>query len=273
MTTISWAGTATALSSISHSSGTRGLTTMLRRETIITADGQLLPIPLISGNALRGKLRRVAEHLLGETIDYRGRLSIAAAAALRSGGALTKATTDPISGQALARLRELIPLIGVFGTAGAGRLIDGCLQVGKLLPLTNETAHLTTTATGLVSLRDITGIETYSHTDDQHHHANHSTDPPDDGPNSTLQFRLETFRAGTRFDVWLNLTRPTPLEAAFFHDVLARYATAPMIAGRSAIGHGRLALDLTCTHTITPLDWAATATAHLDEAIDLLNRL
>ena len=270
---ITWTGTATATSSISHGSETRGLITMLRREAIIGPDGVPVNIPLISGNAFRGRLRRVAEQQLAEALQYRGKLTLAAAAALRSGGSLVKTSAAPISGSRLARLRELVPLIGIFGTAGAGRIIDGCLQVGKLVPYATETQHLTEQPAAL-SVHDLTQIETYSRVDDTHRHDTAAlAAEADDAPASQLQYRLETFRAGTRFDVWLNLISPTDLEAAFFADVLARYSHTATIAGRSAIGHGRLRLDVTPSTPPPDLDWRTEISQNAAEAIDTLNQL
>lgn len=264
-TNLTWQGTATALSSISHGGDTRGMITLLRRETIITDNGPL-NIPLISGNALRGRLRRTAETLTAEALNYRGRLTISAAAALRSGGALVKTNRDPISGAVLARLRELVPLIGVFGTAGAGRIIDGCLQVGKLMPIAAETTHLTGHRSDR-SITELTQIETYARVDDTYHH---DATPTDTTATTQTQFRIETFRAGTQFEAWLNLTNPTPTEAAFFTEVLTAFQRHATIAGRAAIGHGRLRFDLDTNQNPPGIDWQP---VDVDEAIELLNQL
>lgn len=271
MHNLTWTGTATALSSISHGSQTRGLVTLLRRETIIGPSPDYRPytIPLVSGNAFRGKLRRHAEQLLAEALGYRGRLTIAAAAALRSGGALVKTTREPISGSRLARLRALVPLIGVFGAAGAGRIIDGCLQVGKLMPLCVETAHLLE-HTLPVTVDDLTQIETFSRTDDSGSH----DAATDELTTTQLQYRCETFRAGTQFDTWINLTNPTPTEASFFNEVIDTFTPAAAVAGRAGTGHGRLRLNLTTTATTSPpQEWRSTVIPQADEAIDLLNEL
>lgn len=267
MGNIQWRGTATALSSVAHGAETRGLVTMLRREQIIGPDGEITSIPLVSGNGLRGRLRRVGEELTRQALGYENQLTIAAAAALRSGGALVKTTGEPISGQALAQLRKLVPMIGVFGAAGAGRLIDGCLQVGKLIPIATETIDLISGANAAkarLSVEDLTEIETYARIGEAHETS--------DG--SPMQFRIETFRAGTVFDVWLNLTHPTPAEASFFADVLASYCENASVAGRSSIGHGRLRFDLDVTPTAPCReDWRASTKAGSAEAIELLNRL
>lgn len=256
-----WRGRALALSSITHGGDTRGPVTLLRREQMIV-DGVPTLIPVISGNAVRGKLRRVAEQMLSEVLHYERHLTIPAANALRAGGSLVKAST-PISGSRLARLRELVPLIGVFGTAGGGRIIDGCLQVGKLIPCTRETERITGVATAL-AVHDVIGLESYSRVDDSHH--------PDDNT-TPMTYNLEVFLAGTEFDAWFHLTRPTDLEAAFFHDVITTFNEAATVAGRSAIGHGRIEFDLHCNQPYPTLDWRHAVAANRDEAIEAVNQL
>lgn len=167
---ITWQGPITATSSIAHGGQTRGTTTLLRRELIATPDGALVHVPVISGNSLRGRLRRVGEELLREVLHYEGQLSPAAAHALRGGGALAKTSSEPLSGSRLATLRALVPQISVFGTAGGGTIIDGALDVGKITPHLAETTHIT----GVPSTRSAfsaTQLEHYTRHDDTHTHA------------------------------------------------------------------------------------------------------
>ena len=98
---------------------------------------------MISGNTFRGRLRRVGEELLREALAYDGLLPAGVAHALRGGGALTKTGREPLSGARLARLRQLVPQLGVFGGAGGGSIIDGSLIVHKVIPHVRETAHIT----------------------------------------------------------------------------------------------------------------------------------
>jgi len=86
-------------------------------------------------------VRRVGEDLLREQLRYDGQLSLTAAHALRGGGALTKTNGAALAGQRLATLRSLVPQVGVFGCAAGGSVINGCLQVGKVVPLVSEVAH------------------------------------------------------------------------------------------------------------------------------------
>ena len=139
--TIRWAGTVTAVSSIAHGGQQLGTTTLLRREKMLLADGRIDYVPVISGNTFRGWLRRVGEDLLREQLRYDGQLSLTAAHALRGGGALAKTSGRALAGQRLATLRSLVPQIGVFGCAAGGSVVNGCLQVGKVVPLVTEVAH------------------------------------------------------------------------------------------------------------------------------------
>ena len=169
--TITWAGTITAASSVAHGGETRGTITLLRRELIVQPDGAAVYIPVISGNAFRGRLRRIGEELTRDILRYEGQLPLPAAHALRGGGSLAKTSAEPLSGQRLYQLRSLVPQIGVFGCAAGGRIIDGCLQVGKVLPHVAECAHLIPAARGSRPAFTATQIETYVRQDDGDSHA------------------------------------------------------------------------------------------------------
>lgn len=283
-----WAGTITALSSLSHGGDTRGTITLLRRELVAQPDGSLQHVPIISGNAIRGVLRRLSEQMLRDTLGYEHRLPLAAAHALRGGGALAKTSAEPLSGQRLARLRALVPHVAIFGAAAGGRLIDGCLQVGKAVPFVAETSHITGVASEL-PVFDATQVETYVRRDDTGHHGTTTLlCPPADGandPDSTaeepssrhLVYRVETFPAGTPLAWWARLDRATDLEIAYFADLLASFATHGHLGGRTAIGHGRVRVDvareLVAGTPPTPVDWRAHLTTNRDDTLTALEWL
>ncbi|MEU4607534.1 RAMP superfamily CRISPR-associated protein [Kribbella sp. NPDC023972] len=267
-TTLMWTGSVSAVSSISHGGETRGTTTMLRREQIIQPDGQPKLVPIISGNAFRGRLRRLGEELIRDALGYAGEISLPAFHALRSGGALASTGREPLSGQRLADLRRLVPQIGVFGCAGGGRIIDGCLQVGKVVPILQETAHivpanLLPADRATIPAFNSTQIETAVRLDDAERHGaidvvaetipvGRSGLPelgdlsaPGHSTTILMQYRNETFPAGTRFATWLRLERATPVEVSFFAEILQRFQADGRLGGRAATGHGQVAMDLT----------------------------
>lgn len=150
MRTLVFEGTVTALTSVSHIGETRGINSMLRREKVAMPDATVEEIPIISGNSMRGLLRdRGMLHMcraLGygvneETGEVKG-LSLPAFYFLFSGGALTKDAGRGLDVDLARRMRELIPLVGVFGGAVGNQIMPGKVKIGKLIPLCQETAHL-----------------------------------------------------------------------------------------------------------------------------------
>lgn len=293
--TITWSGSLTATSSIAHGGETRGTTTLLRRELIRAPEGRLVYVPVVSGNTLRGRLRRVGEELLRDVVGYEGKLSPAAAHALRGGGSLAKTGHEPLSGNRLQTLRELVPQIGVFGAAGGGTIISGCLDVGKVVPHLVETAHITGVETEQ-SAFTATQLEDYTRQDDATGHDFAGVvEPDDDGlldrslqfdetglplpivqasTTSQMRYRIETFPAGTAFHTWLRLRRPTDLELSFFVDVLHSFRVDGRLGGRVGIGHGMVRPDLQSSVDLPELvDWRATLVEHRDQVLEALGWL
>lgn len=291
---VTWSLTLTAKSSIAHGGETRGTITLLRREMVVTGPGQSLQIPIISGNSLRGRLRRIGEELLRDELGYEGSLSPAAAHALRGGGALAKVNGEPLSGNRLQQVRTLVPLIGIFGAAAGGCIIDGALSVGKVVPHLAETAHITgvqSTASAFQAVQ----LESYTRLDDSDHHDFAQVLPAaalqlaEDGtpgispdarseshPAGSRQmlFQVETFPAGTQFSTWLQLRRPTAVEASFMADVLHEYQRHGSLGGRAAIGHGMVDVHAkTDAAQSDPLLWRKTLRSHREETMEALKLL
>lgn len=292
MRTVTWNGTLTALSSIAHGGETRGTITLLRRELVRAPDGRLMHVPVISGNTVRGRLRRLGEELLRDAIGYEGLLTPAAAHTLRGGGALAKTSGEPLSGNRLRRLRELVPQIGVFGGAGGGTIINGALDVGKVVPHVSELSHITGVVCDQSSFTS-TQLEAYTRQSDADSHdfadvlmpaepdatlvfeADGRPDPSVRGGNQML-FHVETFPAGTVFSTWLRLRRPSALEMAFFVDVVRSFVDDGRLGGRVAAGHGLVKVDLEPDEPIANNDlpdWRAVAHDNRDEILNVLKGL
>lgn len=240
--TYRWEGIATAVTSIAHSSQSLGTITYLRREKLLLPSGAIEEVPVISGNGLRGILRDTAADLWWEAANE-PKLSLAVQHAIWSGGALAKSNGEPLTGSSLQEVRTACPVIGLFGTAGGGRLIDGCIQVGKLIPICQETKHLLPQhlqAEELPSVWDLTQIEYYNRLPEKRRSQESGEDAL-----SPMRYGLETFIAGTRFAFWISLQWPTEAQAAFFGETLNRFTQQARIGGRSAAGHGELSLELT----------------------------
>lgn len=271
-----WEGVATAQSSIVHSAEALGTVSYLRRERFLSPAGVLEEIPVISGNAWRGLLRDRAADLWWEAAG-KPQLTLAVMHALWSGGALAKVSGPTLTGARLQELRALCPVVGVFGTAGGGRIIGGALQVGKMLPICEETRHLLPAhlaAGPLPTMWDLTQIEYYSRFPNDPARAD-VADEDEDKPR-LARYGVETFIAGTRFYTWCSLTWPTPAQEAFFAEVLADFVGDAHVGGMNRTGHGRLALDLVAPGKLTVdtawrPDMAGAAPARLREVLSWLD--
>lgn len=267
-------GAATALSSISHGGEHAGTTQSLRRERIIQPDGTVAEIPVISGNSLRGILRDHAANQLWQMLGE-PELPLPVFDALWGGGALAKAGAGHVlSGVQLSQLRSRVPMVSLFGCAGGGRIIEGRLQVGKLVPIVAETAHLcppTLTSVTPASIWEHLQIEEFSRQDDAKRStlapaiagalpaANQNGTLVDDGPlpvqrevAQQMRYGIETLAAGTRLWWWMAVRNASDLELAVLRDALNSWGAAGAhIGGRSSTGHGRLALDVAQWATVS----------------------
>ena len=160
-------GVVTLLASTIHGGEHAGTTSYLRRERIVQPDGSVAEVPVISGNGVRGMLRDISAditwRMLGEP-----HLSMQTFDVLWSGGSLAKAGAGHVlSTQDLRSLRDLCPHIGVFGAAGGGRIIEGRLKVGKMMPVCAETSHLLPEELRSdVSIWDYLQVEEFTRRDD-----------------------------------------------------------------------------------------------------------
>ncbi len=240
---LKWEGTATAVSSIAHGAEALGTITYLRRERFLNSFGVTEEIPVISGNAWRGLLRDTAADLWWDVVG-KPLMSLSVMHALWSGGALAKVSGPLLTGSKLQELREICPVVSVFGTAGGGRIIGGSLQVGKMLPVCKETEHvlpLNLRTGDLPSMWDLTQIEYYSRIPNDLRSNENSEETLD---SRLARYGAETFIAGTKFSTWCSLTWSSKQDEAFFADVLNTYITNAHVGGMGRIGHGQLMLNL-----------------------------
>lgn len=272
----------TATTSIVHRDDTRNATSiesLFRREKVLTPAGEVAVVPIVSGNAWRGILRRTGETLVAEVLDYEGQLTPAAAHLLRNGGFLRKSTREMTSEQE-RELKALVPLIGLFGGAANARVMSGKLVVSKVVPVTADTLHLLPTPppSGVAipgSVHTVLGQESTSHSNDLP-----DTNPAADGETgegfSPIRLDTETLIAGTRLSGQIRLIHATAIEYALLADILEYFATHGHLGGRTAAGHGRIHATLTPTITAgapADVDWRAAVAAERDDAIAALNTL
>lgn len=238
------------LSSVSHIGEVRGITALFRREKVISEAGEVVELPIVSGNALRGILRdcgaRYLCRLLG--VGHDGvRLSMRAFYLLFSGGALTD-SGGSINVERLRELRELVPFISVFGGAIGNAILPGRLIIGKVVPIATETAHLLSEifyGIPATSVWDMTQNEPYTRFDDAKNPFldSYHTEQDEDASPQQMRYYIETLAAGTPLAWQFHLEGVTRIELESFASAMMEWGRRPQIGGKGAIGHGSVALE------------------------------
>lgn len=263
MRTVEYRGVLRALSSVTNTSKDNGPHHMFRYERLITPDGRVIPsVPVVSGGVIRGALRRVAAAMTHQALaGDGGTLPMAVVHALRTGGSLreTRTSGEVLTGERQAVLRDLIPMFGLFGMSGGGRIMSGRLIVDKAIPVCQETAHLTAhyDATRCLgagyqppSVWDLLQKETYSRYADVNDAAASMTvesgaeaEKAIPKGSGNMLWSQETLAAGSLLYHSVILDGGTPQEVGFLHDLMTLWSRDARIGGQRARGMGRVELD------------------------------
>lgn len=279
-------GQITALSSIAHSGGQSfGINTKLRREKFVQINGSVEEIPVLSGNGLRGLLRDVGMLHMCKKIGYGidtetgeiNGLSLQAFYFLFSGGALSSDASGAIDIKTARKLRELIPLVGIFGGAVGNQIMPGKLKVGKAIPVCEETIHLLPDSCQngeLKSIWDYLQEEMYTRKDDEKDEhkryliessplkqlkqgkidlgeAKEKTLAPD-VPKQQMMYYVETLSPGTKFYWDIILDDVTDVEFEAFLTTLTEFSKRPFVGGKSNVGLGKVKINFDNWITIEP---------------------
>jgi hypothetical protein len=143
MRTITYTGALTARSAISHVGDGGGRVHVFRREDVLTPQGQVIKVPMVSGAVIRGRMRRLGAGMVHEALGGTP-LPFNAVTALAQGGVLaeTRTTREVLTGDKQARLCQTVPFLGLMGVVAGGRMMKGRLIVSKAIPVATETLHL-----------------------------------------------------------------------------------------------------------------------------------
>jgi CRISPR type IV-associated protein Csf2 len=264
--TYSFDGIVTAVSSIMHNGGEQnGIATQLRREKFVQPSGKVERVPVISGNAIRGILRDVGMADMLRRIGYGDEkgLPLNAFYFLFSGGALSSTGAEGLNVGHFRTMKELIPLIGLFGGAIGNAIMPGKLKIGKLIPICAETMHLLPESVRPEepqTIWDYCQTEMYTRKDDEKNDKirelinaeerkmlSDGAAKQDLTKASTAQqmmYRVETLAAGTQFYWKITLDDPTDIEFEAFLTTMLVYSKTPYLGGRSAVGHGEIAMKM-----------------------------
>lgn len=258
-----FSGVVTALAPISHL-GTQhgGTVATLNRQKVVQPDGTVEEVPVVSGNSFRGQLRDAGMRYMLDAIGLR--VDLPAFHFLFSGGMLTKGESPAnVRTGDYRRLRELVPLVSVFGGAIAGQIMAGKLDVGQFMPICAETVHLLPPSARrgqerFASIYDYLQIIEYTRTDNSKQEAFRYLMEPravallegaglatlaEEPKTQQMRYGSEVFAAGTPFWHEMTLRHVSNLERESFLSAIAAYLERPTLGGKGAIGLGRVSFD------------------------------
>lgn len=242
----------TAKTSISHNSFQQyGPFSAIRRESFIV-NGKEIEIPIISGNSVRGQMRDIASQILltkenNEVIQVDNSLFHL----LFSGGSLQKSEDKSFDVAKAKEIREKVGTISIFGGAIGNNIMPGKMQIGKLIPICQESKSLIPsnffTEHELPSMFDITQIETYARRDDTKKFKkflsenSESEEENSDEKSQQMMFNVETFKTGTQFFWKIVLSDFTDDEMTIFAKTLQQLTR---IGGNYAKNFGEIDIQL-----------------------------
>lgn len=285
MRNIEWRGIITAQSSLAHGGKDSGTNHGFRRETIILPTGRRIPAPIISGSVIRGSIRRLAASMAISAITEPGeRLPFAAVHAFRTGGALreTRSKDEVITGEKQALMRDLLPMLSIFGFSGRGRIASGRLIVDKGLPLTQETHYLAPVygvdvdPDTLPSVWEIVQREQYTRFGEVGDSVQSGLVDIEQGipemakGGGNMLWSQETLAAGTRLFHSIRVEEVTAVEASFMNELVQRWMAGAHIGAQRARGMGRVSFDYerVCTNVLGDVAEDEPAQEWRDHAIE-----
>lgn len=254
-------GTCTALSSISHNGGEKnGTIVQLRREKFVQPKGNVVEIPIISGNSIRGKLRDLAAiDILTKTDSVKVEVDADTFNLLFSGGSLESTGGKNLDIEKVRQMRRDIPMISVLGCSVGNVIVPGKVDIGKLIPICKETLHLIPEKfhgkSEIKTIWEYCQVEMNTRKDDTKDENKREFIKKEalteDLRGGQMMYHMETLVAGTRFYWKICLRDTTDIETGAFLSILQSWAAqSSQVGGNGRVGHGKLKVELTETSVV-----------------------
>lgn len=226
-----WSVKMTVKSPISHNDEVSLSTTTPFRRIRMVHENKVMDVPVYTGNAWRGLLRRAAAKDFVEKLELQN-LTPDLYHILFAGGFLAKGAAGDIDVGFKKAIRKYIPYLSVFGGATGNTIIEGRLSVGILMPVAKETAVYTGIESDH-SVYEYLDVIFYTHRDDFEE---------SDIANDTVQMKYETevLIPGTVLVSQLILDSDNEVELGALGAALEAWLGTSILGGRNAVGHGKV---------------------------------
>jgi hypothetical protein len=226
---------------MSHNSDENmGVDTKYRRLKIVS-NNKTIDIPIYSGNAFRGILRRVAAK---QFLDLLGveKVKDALYYTLFCGGSLQKGSAqDNIDVGKKRELRKNIPFLSLFGSAVINQIFSGKLQIGICVPITKETSGITGVESTLSIWETLTEIF-YTRRDD----LEDKELPRGEGTAQQMKYTVECLIPNLELYQKISVQAATEIELSCLGYAMEGLMKKGVLGGKSGVGHGQ------CLFSYTP---------------------
>jgi CRISPR/Cas system CSM-associated protein Csm3 (group 7 of RAMP superfamily) len=272
MNTLHINGTITALSPL-HTGGEQALSTHrpLRSMDFVMPDGTTENLPYISGNGIRGPIRRnILDDLytlLGYTVKT-PRLHY-----LKSGGSLESVSTSDSGHINLEMKRELrkIPLLSLLGYSFGNQMGQGKLQVHMMLPICRELNHLLPIQSQYPIGNFLTNVF-QTRKAEKEISETVQTNLREKETTQQMKYSSRCFAPGTKLCHKFVLNDASDVELSCFARMLELWRQNPIVGGKSAVGYGQIQFDYPEFNTTSDL-YLQYITEHKNEINRILEKL
>lgn len=238
----------TAMSPITHMSGSAGNESIIAREPINTPKGRIF-LPFLSGNALRHRcIREPGATWLINFLELRGELSLAQLNFLYHGGNLTESSGHENTSR-IAEMKECLPFIRLVGGCLPNQILAGSLDTYRGILACEENRQFLGFQCGaalpskrLKPAEEYTGNWQYTRSDSgkRAEHVDHESEA-----SSLMIFSGQSVNRGAVFIHGFLLKHVTQIElGSLLLSLRLWQSQGGTIGGQAARGHGKLALSI-----------------------------
>jgi len=246
-------GVLTALSPVFHGGSEKTGSVVLLNRLKFLVNGKPTDVPIVSGNQVRGRLRRLISkdflELAGYQLDLDQKKHQKLYHTLFAGGVLT-AVEEEESGvvdlNLKARIVKYILPIRLFGASYANQMVEGRVLIGHLLPVCRELKEYTSIDSDVSFYQLITRMFQTRRDELRIPVKKKKSEGEEEEEAVQMIVEYECFAPGTRFyhEIVLETTRDSEeLDLSTLYRAIELWMQKPFIGGKSSIGFGKLRIE------------------------------
>jgi len=247
-----------------------GSEALFRRLRFLVGDREV-EVPYISGNEIRGKLRRMVFKDFFEQIGYELR-SLKLFHSFFSGGVLETVASEEtgiLDIELRRKVRELVPPVSLLGCALGNQVFAGKIYVMHALPLCRELTDYLPDKHAQLCTKSFYQLLDWSF------HTRRAEVPRISKEEQAVQmlYRFEVLVPGTVLYTEIRAEDLTPVELSCLARMLDLWRQSPFIGGRNSTGYGEVEISLDTAVQLDPQPYLDFLKKRKKEIVDLIIEL